>query len=145
MNKPQIVIERDYLSVRDKVFCDIYNELKNSLPQELSLDITYDSLQIPTVTVKKLLSKWLFFKKYQTLAIVDFSPNIFSQDKEPTLDILLMSTSEPWSVLENRPGTLLANCYNQDFEKILIPILQSTSQKLKLLPPVLKRNGYDIP
>jgi hypothetical protein len=142
---PQVLVQRDYLTVRDNVLNEIYKELKASLPQELLLEVEYDSLLIPTIFVKSYKHRILWVKTYNTHASIDFTPDVTDyKEKDFVLDDLLMSPTEKWSLLETKPGQLVASCYDPNLEIQIIEAIAHTSTKLKLSKPIFKRKGYDL-
>lgn len=142
---PQVIIKRDYLTVRDNVLNDIYSELKASLPEELLLEVEYDSLQIPTIIVKSFKHRILWVKVYNTHASIDFTPDVTDYKEEDfQFEELLMSPTEKWSLLEIKPGQLVASCYDPNLEQQIINAIAHVSTKLKLSKPIFKRKGYDL-
>jgi len=143
--EPQVIIKRDYLTVRDNVLNDIYSELKASLPKELLLEVEYDSLQIPTIVVKSFKHRILWVKTYNTHASIDFTPDVTDyEEKDFQFEELLMSPTEKWSLLETKPGQLVASCYDPKLEQQIIDAIAHVSAKLKLSKPIFKRKGYDL-
>jgi hypothetical protein len=143
--KPQVIIKRDYLTVRDNVLSDIYTELKASLPKELLLEIEHDSPQIPTIVVKSFKHRILWVKTYNTHASIDFTPDVTDyEEKDFQFEKLLMSPTEKWSLLETKPGQLVATCYDPKLEQQIIDAVAHISIRLKLSKPIFKRKGYDL-
>lgn len=141
----KVIIQRDYLTVRDIIFREVLSSLQILLPKELILETKHDSLDIPTIIVKSCKSKFLWFKTYNIHARIDFTPDVSDNvDKDFILEELLQPPKERWSILETKTGQLVVACYDPQLETTLTNAVATVSQKCKLSTPVIKRKGYDI-
>lgn len=141
---PAVIIKRDSIVVRDNAVDDIVAELKKLLPDSLLFRVDYNPFYCgwPTIFIKNVKKKILWFKIYQTIAIVEFRPHAF----ESLLNLWPYDTRPEilWSSLEKEPGQLTATCYDPQLESSLVNALDQVSTKLKLKQPALIREGYDV-
>lgn len=143
--QPKVLVQRDYLAVRDIIFREVLSSLQALLPKELILETKRDTLDIPTVVVKSCKSKFLWFKRYNVHASIDFTPDVSNYtEHDLRLEELLSSPKERWSILETKTGQLVVTCYDPQLETTLINAVTTVSQNSKLSTPLLKRHGYDI-
>ena len=148
--EPQVIIERDFITVRDSLIEELRHELYKAVPpsvvpidQKLEAVVEYDtfgpsiSLEfVPSISLE-FVKYWLFFRKKKVIVTVDFFPDV------STPNVIATTNEETNCRFVTKTGMLVAKCYNKDFEFIISEVLKGVSKKFNLSQPILKRKGYD--